>query len=520
MHIKVMKKGLILMTLFLFILLNVVKAEIRVTNSIQDIYNINEKISLQTTISYKDEISGYVKSSITCNAKAFDYYINPFNFKNSPQLLNIPELTLTKSMLGKCALNIYLIDLNNNLLDQSLIKVIDVSGKLNLDASLVKSELDPGNSLTVSGNIKNIRNIELKNSLLTITLDDKTYDFNLVTPDFKKEILLDSKIKSGNHVVKVNVKDNSENSAETSLELNIIPKPVDLKNLMNKLEFLPGDNLEVSSLLYDQANDLITNNAQIKLYDAKDNYITQAYSKLIYVIPQDALPGTWTIRTSEAGYNIESKFSVKELRQADFYIEGGVLYIRNLGNINYKDDLKINIDGKELIRNIDVKPKDISKIDLAKTVDPGNYDIDLKTSDSSKKFTQVPVPKSNDLLYLTGTTIKDTSNTVINKPYILAGLLAVIIITLYITNRNKNYKKISREKEIQQGYMSFQKIKKDKEASGFKPKKFQDMSNEELSDYRKQILKNMKENKDDENEGYQYKRPKDEGKGGLFSMFG
>ena len=66
-----------------------------------------------------------------------------------------------------------------------------------------------------------------------------------------------------------------------------------------------------------------------------------------------------------------------------------------------------------------------------------------------------------------------------------------------------------------------QKLRKEKQTSGFQPKKFADMSENEMRDYRRQILKNMKEEKKREETKYEYKpkEPKSDSGGGLFNMF-
>ncbi len=496
-----------------------VSGEIATLNTIQDSYNFNEKVPLQLGLNYKEETSGYVKLNIDCNSKKLDYYMSPFEFTISQKQLTIPELTLTKEMLGKCSLNAVILDLNNNLLDQTLIKVFDVTDKLNLNVNLEKSQIDPGTSLFLVGSVKNIRNLEIKKSLLTVTSENKPYVFSLDLSDFKKEIPIDSKIKSGKHVIKIEVKDDNGNKAETTLEYNIIPKPSELKNLMNKLEFLPGEKVEVSSLLYDQANDLMENKAEIKLYNPKNEYITQGYGKIEYLLSQDSLPGSWIIKTSDSGFNIESRLLVKEVKKADFYVEEGVLYIKNIGNIDYNDNLKININGEEFIKKVSIDTNKLDKIDLTKETSPGRYDVSVESSNEEKEFPKIEIPKSKDPLYLMGLAIKGTANDIVDKPYILVIFLVTVIIVVFVVNRNKKIGKMNREREFELGNTRMQYIRKEKESQGiFKPKKFSELSNEELGDYRKQILKNMKEEKKDEESGREYKSPRDKG-GGLFSMF-
>jgi len=498
--------------------LSFVSANIKILNSLQDTYNLNEKISLQTSISYKEEISGYVKVNIDCDNYDLDYFVTPFNFKTTDQNLNIPELILTSNMLGKCSINIILTDLDNNLLDQALVKLIDVTDKLNLNILLEKKELDPGKNLIVKGTVKNIRNLDIINPVLTISFDENTYEYVLDKSDFRKEIPLDAKIKSGKHIINILVKDSYNNKAETALEFNIIPKPSYLKNLINKLEFLPGETVEISSLLYDQANEKIENDATIKLYNPKNRYITQGYGKVIYVLPKDALPGTWIIKTSESGFDIEARFLVKEVKQAAINLYDGILEITNTGNVNYIDEIKVSLNGYEFTRRIDLSPGESEKIDLSKKVPSGNYDIVIRNSLEEKTFPNAFIPKSEDPLYLTGVAVKNFGNNFIEKPYLLVALLAAILLILYLINRNKKITQRKREYEAQIASIEATKIRKERERERFKPKKFSEMSNEELKDYRKQILKNMKEEKkEEENPGYRYKPPK-EGKG-LFNMF-
>ena len=512
-----MKFKIILLTAIFLLFLNSANSEIKVLTTTNDIYNINDKILLQAEISYSQEQQGYIKAGINCINKNLDYYVMPFSFKTSKQQINIPELVLTKDMLGKCSLNMLLTDLNNNLLDQALINLIDVSDKLNLNAALSDYEIDPGKILEVKGTVKNIRNIPLDKSFLRITLDENAYDYELNVPDFSQELILDQKIKSGKHAVKININDDYGNNAESSLEFNVIPKAVELKNVMNKLEFLPEETVEITSLLSDQAGDLIENEAQIRLFNPKNNYITQGYGKIVYLLPREAPPGTWVIRTVGYGFNIESKFIVKEVKKISFSIEDGKLYINNLGNVNYQDTIKINTDEEEFSSYADIIPGETKEIDLSKKLGQGVYDIIVSTSSEREKFSQVNVPKSEDPIYLTGLTAKKVTNNLLGKPYLLILLIALIIVTVFLFKRNKNLQRMKREKEFQLGNVQLQRIRNEKNV-GFKPKKFSEMSNEEMQDYRKQILKSMKEEKSkEEAQGYQYKPPK-EGKG-LFSMF-
>ena len=90
----------------LLILIIPASAEIQVLNNVQEIYNVNDNIPLKTSISYKEEISGYIRVNIECDNKFLEHYTTPFEFKQNPQEIEIPGLILTENMIGKCTLNI------------------------------------------------------------------------------------------------------------------------------------------------------------------------------------------------------------------------------------------------------------------------------------------------------------------------------------------------------------------------------------------------------------------------------
>src|SRR3989344_7762633 len=132
-------------------------------------------------VSHSPAQEGYLKANINCNTKSLDYFVTPFNFKTNTEQVNLPDLILTKEMVGACSLNLVMLDLNNNLLDQSLVKVIDITDKLNLNAILDDYDLDPGDKLIVKGTVRNVRNLNVNKYLLSITLDEKNYEYVMET---------------------------------------------------------------------------------------------------------------------------------------------------------------------------------------------------------------------------------------------------------------------------------------------------------------------------------------------------
>lgn len=150
-----MKKLILLLILISF--MPFANAEINLLSNIENFYNINEKIPLKLSISSNEERDGFVKASLICDKNNIDYFMSPFAFTTSQKEIEIPELRLTKNMLGKCSLESSLLDNSNILIEKKIIKLFEVSENLNLNFDLNKDKLLPNEELKITGEVKNIR---------------------------------------------------------------------------------------------------------------------------------------------------------------------------------------------------------------------------------------------------------------------------------------------------------------------------------------------------------------------------
>ena len=492
-----------------------VKAEINVLNDVYDFYNINEKIPLKLVITSEQETSGFIKANIECDNKVLDYYVMPVTLKTTKQEFDIPELTLTKSMVGKCDLNIKITDNENNLIDKKIVKVFEVSNLLILDYELSKNELSPNSKVDISGTVKNIRGETIKLGQAIMNIDNSSYTSNLDNSEFSFIYNVPSNIKSKNHEVTVSFEDNYGNKASKDSSFYVNPKPTSLKNLLNKLDFLPGELVEVEALLYDQAGDLIENNADIKIYNPKDELVKEGSYKIIFDLDKSSLPGLWVIKTNANDFKIVSSFNVKEIKDVEFYLEEGILYIKNTGNVDFKDVAKVKVGDLTFTKDVDISPGETTALELSDKVEQGTYDVNVVLNNREKDFKDVNVPRSTNPLILSSFAVKKAGDIVIDKPYILIILLGFIFLYSYIRHKTKKNRIFSREKEFQRGSTRIQEIRKEKESKGFKPKKFKEMNEEELKDYRSQILKNLK-NQNQEKPGSLSRKPEDKDSFGFF----
>ncbi len=511
-------KKFIFMLIFLFSV-QFVSAEISVLSQIEDIYNINEKIPLKLTINYDQELDGFVKSSLICDNANLDYFITPFTFKASPQELIIPDLRLTKNMLGKCSLEVSLTDSGDVLLEKKSVKIFEVSENLILTVNLDKEKFYPNDELQIKGDVKNVRGELLDAGKADIILDNEKLNADLDKGEFSYNYQIPGNIKSNSHELKISFEDDYGNKADKEFSIFINPKPTQLKNLFNKIDFLPNDRVTIESLLYDQAADLMENNAEIRVFNPDEDLIKEGNYKLEFTLDQYALPGEWTVKTSTADFSIESKFKVGEVKKVQTYVEDGALYVKNIGNVEFDDVIEIKaigLDGKEFEEKIKLSPKESKIIDLSDELKKGRYDLNVLADSQKESFESVNVPESDNPLYLTTKAVTETGNKLIDKPYILIAIILCAVSLVYFIQTAKKRNQFRKEREVQLGYNKAREIAQEKIKQGIKPKKF-NIDESEAKDFRERMLKNMNEKKNDD-QGYLHKNPKND-KPGLFGMF-
>jgi len=495
-------------------------AEINLLSNIENIYNVNEKIPLKLSISHGEFIDGFVKASLICEKTKMEFFISPIALKTSQQEINIPELRLTKNMLGKCSLEFSLTDNSDILIEKKTIKIFEVSENLNLEHNLNKDKLLPNEELEITGNVKNVRGELINNGKVKIFFDDIESSADLNKGKFSYNYRIPGNIKSNAHLLKLNFEDNNGNKVLKESGIGVIPKPSKLKNLVNKLDFLPKEKVIIESLLYDQADDIIENNAKIKVYDANNDLIAEGNKKVEFTLDQYALPGEWIIKSSTEDFNIESKFNVGKIKKVETYVENGIVYVKNIGNTEFDDKVKIEAigeNGKEFYANIKIDPKESKAVRLSDEIKQGGlFNVNVIANNEKKSYSNINVPESNDILYLTGRVVSDTGNLVVDKPYIPLSIIVFLASLIFFRRTSKkNYEK-RWQRDAQEGFTIAKKIEQDKMKSGIKPRRFK-IDENEAKDFRDRMLKNSEENKNN-NQGYLYKNPPKD-KGNLFGMF-
>jgi len=201
--------------------------------------------------------------------------------------------------------------------------------------------------------------------------------------------------------------------------------PVRLENILNRREFYPTEILQVQPRLYNQNSDLVLDTAQVIFLDPEGKEVIkeviQTNERVSYEFSQFALPGKWIVKTYTAGrlYDIDEIF-VLENTLVDANFKDGLIFIRNMGNMDYSEDIRIDVFGEKdtvIIKKTFLKPGQAIEIDLSEDLDNGVYDLVVTHDGVQREFNDVAV----------GNIVLGEINY-----YAIAAILIVLIVAAYL----------------------------------------------------------------------------------------
>lgn len=370
-----------------------ISASIELTQPIDKVYNIGDKISLYLLIIPEHSLEGLLKVTLACEDKQLPFFITPITLIAKQQLEEkVPDLTVSKHILGRCRIIMDIISSESIIIEERVIENILTTNKLNLTFDKLSSYL-PGHDIIFSGTLKDMKENNVKNASLHLNFNDRDYDVIIKNGNFKYPIKAPDNIKSGVHYITGIVEDQFGNKADTLTQLVIIPKPTLIDTIINKYTFLPSENVEVIIKLIDQNKELINDTIKIAIKNSKGNVIfsenAQSNTKFSYQLDQYAVPGAYIVRAERDEIFTEKIVNVTKVEKLDVSFEGNQLLIKNIGNVKYEDRANIVFEsnGKKYIltKKLSLIPGEVIELELSKEVPEGNYSIGLEPADN--KFT-------------------------------------------------------------------------------------------------------------------------------------
>lgn len=429
---------------------------------------------------------------------------------------------------------------------------LNVDNQLITTVELDKEELLPGDSITISGTAEKLGG-EGVNGDLRIVVDEVTeFNSRFNNGIFTYRLRTLNNIRSNEHKVDVYVKDDDGNSYMTEKSFSIIPVPTALDLIIEKQNFLPSNTVSINSILYDQADESLVKEVKITITNSKGEVEleqnTYTNSVLTYNLPEFALPGTWKIKGVSEGLIKELQFRVGEVKQLDAYLNEQIVIIRNIGNVDYNDLIRIEAVGEKskiIERRTNLEPDESISVSLYEDLEDGSYKINVldESFEVNIKDPRTATEKVSDFLEgITGSVVAASGSRASKTPFFI--FLAVMVFVIFIIGKYRyDQSRFSRrafERERASARRRKETLQKLKEI--VKPKRFYGKATEaDVIDFKARILQDIKSEEGKKapstekssylrrrefergSSGYldlsKDKEKDEEKKGGLFSMF-
>jgi hypothetical protein len=388
---------------------------------------------------------------------------------------------------GDYGLNLIVRDIYGNEQEFSETVKFEVLSDLQLFVQLSTTQILPGEHVNVFGDVKTLTNKFVESGSIEIILNGKVHSTALEDSQYTYDLWTDFQITSGEHIIEVKVTDSSGNVGTAKVPIQITPKATSIGLDISAEELKPNEEFQIDSFLYDQTGELMSGDLYFELYDPKGKVISEktvfSSEKLAYQLDQTATPGEWIVKLSydESDFVEEKRFTVTQVSELDYYIEGEKLYISNIGNIRYLDDIEIAVnsgDSEYVIKrtkNLDVGES--FTIDLSDELPTGTYSVSIPTGFAVGELGDVSVAdgknrKSLGWLY-----------TIIALLFI--GGLGYIIYFRFRPKKKDDKKKIFKEKKP----LKIKKRKEVKEAAKKKKPSYKfDSKKDSLKDFKERTL--------------------------------
>ncbi|MFH1331753.1 MAG: hypothetical protein ABIH63_00520 [archaeon] len=424
----------------------------------------------------------------------------------------------TPSPAGKYAVQIKAKDMYGNEHLFENVASFNLADEIYLFAKPAKTEVEPSEKLKIIGEAKTILQEEVPEASLTINLEGKEYIVDIRNSKFEYEIQIPPTIKSGKHMLRFNVRDPYGNWGETDANIYVKPVQTTLKLETNRESFLPGDRVEISAAVYDQAGDMITKMINVDMTAPNDD-ITPMESfgsgqKIGFEVLQFATPGTWKISAKTDALDATQEIEIKTVKSIDITLDNQTIILWNNGNVDYNDPVTVQLNNGDyqITKKTAIKPNEKIIIDLTKEFPTGQYDVTVTGA-------SVAQPKKFQDVIIVGKNLKSANSIYY---FIIAVMVGALAYLLLFKKKSILTKKMKEEREKEKAQRTVEKLKelKAKEKPKFYPNR-----EENIRDYREQVMKQIKETESKESErkkfGYRENSfgnqpPK---KGGLFNMF-
>lgn len=356
----------------------------------QNIYNLGDKIKVSASVLRDNNFEGFFKLTLSCGNYKLQYYFSTpitleSNFRTAIPGLDFADLPVTSSMLGNCTITGDLVTNDNLAIEEKESNNFGITNQLVVLPVRTKVTAFPGDSILISGIVNEAFGNNVLKAAAKVALDDNSYAVDAVDGKFNLTIELAKNIKSGNHEIEISASDSKNNAGDYRIRLEVTAIPTYIKTELSNDKLLPGSKIEIMSLIYDQADDLINDSLNLDLESPKGGNIftkiVQGHDKLDYEFSQYAEPGLYELTSTYKNLFNKASINITAIRAVNIKYENETVIVENTGNVPFEDELTFFLESESkkypIIKKISIDPGKIIDIDLSKEVPFGIYNVTL-----------------------------------------------------------------------------------------------------------------------------------------------
>ncbi len=267
-----------------------------------------------------------------------------------------------------------------------------------------KTDFLPGEEIKIAGNAL-AGGINIKNGLIKFAFNGQAYETEISRGKFKITLPVSTTIKSGGHTIKATAHDDFGNREEYEFAITITPIPTVITVITNTESLQPLEQLTFHPTVVDQGGDLIHADIALTLEDSGGDLVFEETmpndAQTALILPESAVPGTWTLSVSALGIKAEKTIIVTARESEEITVENAILTIFNKGNVQIKETITIEMiaafnpeNDRTITKKIALDPGETTQIDLAVGTAPGMYKITV----GEKSFVDVEITETKSSL--------------------------------------------------------------------------------------------------------------------------
>ncbi len=223
----------------------------------------------------------------------------------------------------------------------------------------------------------------------SLNVDNGIFYGEVVDGKFSVNLTLADDTPAGDYRIDVRAYE-SDSSGRTTSEsvviasLNVLQVLSSIDIAISNLDINPGEILNFKPFLLDQSGNSINEKVSVII---KDNNLNRIFEKILqsgetteYKIPSNLSSGYYDIESSAGEISSVKKFYVNEKAIVSFDLRNSSLIVTNIGNVAYKKDIQIDMNGKSFVKKINLELGEQQEFVLT-----GQGDYDIKVSDGENE---------------------------------------------------------------------------------------------------------------------------------------